>query len=67
MPTKSWYLSRTVWAAIVTILSAGLGLAGLPLSDADSSSLAEALLQIVTAAAGIAALVGRIRASHRIG
>lgn len=65
--TKPWYLSRTIWAALVTILAAGLGLLGVSLADVDQSALVEALLQSVTAVAGLVALVGRLSAKSRIG
>lgn len=65
--TKPWYLSRTIWAALVTILTAGLGLFGVSLADVDQNTLVEALLQSVTAVAGLVALVGRLSAKSRIG
>lgn len=65
--TKPWYLSRTIWAALVTILTAGLSLVGVSLGDLDQSALVEALLQSVTAVAGLVALVGRLSAKSRIG
>lgn len=65
--SKPWYLSRTVWAAIVTIVAAVLGLFGLPLDDLDQVATAEALLQAATAIAGVVALLGRLVATTRIG
>lgn len=65
--TKPWYLSRTIWAALVTILTAALGLFGVSLGDVDQSALVEGLLQAVTAVAGVVALVGRLSARTRIG
>ena len=65
--SKPWYLSRTVWAAIVTIVAAVLGLFGLPLDDLDQTATVEALLQVATAIAGLVALLGRLVATTRIG
>lgn len=65
--SKPWYLSRTVWAAIVTIVAAVLGLFGLPFADLDQAATAEALLQAATATAGVVALLGRLVATTRIG
>lgn len=65
--SKPWYLSRTVWAAIATIVAAVLGLFGLPLNDVDQAATAEALLQVATAIAGMVALLGRLVATTRIG
>jgi hypothetical protein len=65
--TKAWYLSRTVWASIVTILAAALGLFGLPVDGADQAALVDTLLQGVAAIAGAVALFGRLAARNRIG
>ena len=35
--SKPWYLSRTIWAAIVTIVTAILGLFGVPLEGFDEA------------------------------
>ena len=64
---KPWYLSRTVWASIVTVLAAGAGLVGLPLAESEHEAVAETLLQLATAAAGAVALYGRLSARNRIG
>lgn len=67
MAMKPWYLSRTVWAAIVTILMALLGLAGVSLDGFEDAALVETLLQAATAIAGVVALLGRLVARSRIG
>lgn len=63
---KPWYLSRTIWASIVTIAAAAGGLAGLPVEDIDKTATTEYLLQIVTALSGFAALMGRVTATTRL-
>jgi hypothetical protein len=65
--TKPWYLSRTVWASVVTILAASLGLAGEQSGTIDQPALVDAILQVVGAIAGIVALFGRLAARDRIG
>jgi hypothetical protein len=65
--SKPWYLSRTVWAAIVTILTALLGLFGISTDGFDDTALVVTLLQAATAIAGIVALLGRLSARARIG
>ena len=65
--TKPWYLSRTVWAAIVTIVTALCGLFGVTLDSFDDAAMTDALLQSATAIAGVAALFGRLAAKSRIG
>jgi len=65
--TKPWYLSRTIWASLVTVATALGGIAGLPISDADAPVLTDTLLQAITAVSGLIAILGRMRASARIG
>lgn len=64
---KPWYLSRTIWASVVTMLIGAAGVAGLPVNGIDGSSLADTLLQGVTALSGLIAIVGRLWAKERIG
>jgi hypothetical protein len=64
---KPWYLSRTIWASVVTALIGAAGLAGLPIDGIDGSSLTDTLLQAVTALSGVIAIVGRLWARERIG
>lgn len=64
---KLWWQSRTLWGAIVTIASAGLGLAGLDLGDADREALTGLLTSLGAALGGVIAIVGRITAKSRIG
>ena len=60
--TKPWYLSKTIWASLVTIASAVAGMAGLTVAGLDGSALAETILQAVTALSGLAAIIGRLSA-----
>ncbi|MGB3389825.1 MAG: hypothetical protein WBA88_17785 [Pseudaminobacter sp.] len=64
---KPWYLSRTIWASLIAVLSAGGSLVGVPVDDADQAVLADTILQAVAALAGILAIVGRVTAVSRIG
>lgn len=65
--TKPWYLSRTIWASLIAVLSGGASLAGMPVEDADQAVLADTILQAVSALAGMVAILGRLRAVSRIG
>jgi len=65
--SKPWYLSRSIWASLVTILSGAAGLTGLPLDGLDDPALTETLLQAVSAISGLIAIFGRLSAKHRIG
>lgn len=65
--TKPWYLSRTIWASLVTILTAVGGIIGLPLAGIDGTALTDTLLQAITAISGLLAIFGRLNANARIG
>ena len=65
--TKPWYLSRTIWASVITVLSGVAGLSGLPVEDLDHAALVETLLQAGSAISGLIAVFGRLSAKHRIG
>lgn len=65
--TKPWYLSRTIWASLVTIAAAAAGISGIAVAAADQTAIADALLEIVTASAGLIAIFGRLAAKSRIG
>lgn len=65
--SKPWYLSRTIWASIVTVLTGAAGLTGLPIDSVDGQALTETLLQIVSAVSGLVAIFGRLSAKARIG
>lgn len=64
---KPWYLSRTIWASIVTVLTGAAGLTGLPIDGLDNAELTDTLLQAISAVSGLIAVFGRLSAKHRIG
>ena len=64
---KPWYLSRTIWAALVTICTSLFGLLGLPTGAIDNGALTDLVLQLVTGAMGVVAIFGRLSASQKIG
>lgn len=65
--TKPWYLSRTIWASIVTVLTGVGGIIGLPTDEIDNQALVETLLQAISAISGLVAIFGRMAATSRIG
>ncbi len=65
--SKPWYLSRTIWASVITVMAATAGLIGLSVDDADQTVLTDTILQVVTGLAGIVAIVARLSATDRIG
>ncbi|MCR4269219.1 hypothetical protein [Nitratireductor sp. ZSWI3] len=64
--SKPWYLSRTIWASMVTIAAAAAGILGYPVDGLDSAAVSEGLLNAVTAVSGLVAIFGRITAKSRI-
>ena len=65
--SKPWYLSRTIWASLITIVTAAAGILGLPVAGIDNAALADTLLQAITAISGLVAIFGRLGANSRIG
>ncbi|KQZ12966.1 MULTISPECIES: hypothetical protein [unclassified Mesorhizobium] len=65
--SKPWYLSRTIWASIITILTGTAGLTGIPVDGIDSSAFTDTVLQAVSAISGLVAVFGRLSAKERIG
>ena len=43
--SKPWYLSRTIWASLITIVTAAAGILGLPVAGLDNAALTSALLE----------------------
>jgi hypothetical protein len=65
--TKPWYLSRTIWASLVTILTAVAGLVGVPVAGIDNQALTDTILQAVSAISGLVAIFARLSATDKIG
>jgi len=63
---KPWYLSKTIWSALVSVAATLGAMLGLPVDAAGQAALTEAILQTVSALAGIIAILGRVAASSRI-
>lgn len=64
---KPWYLSKTIWAALVSIAATVAAALGVPIEPGTREGLVEAILQLVSAAAGALAILGRMTARTRIG
>lgn len=65
--TKSWYLSRTIWASLVGVVIAAGSLFGLTSSEVDQGLLTDGVVELISAVAGIVAIIGRLRATAKIG
>ena len=59
---KNWYQSKTVWGALVVILSALLRAAGYEFGEAEAAQLTDAASTIATAIGGLLAIYGRLTA-----
>ena len=64
---KNWYQSKTVWSGIVVLVAVVLGQLGFTVDAATQGEIVDTLLAIITAVAGIVAIVGRIKATKQIG
>lgn len=64
---KPWYLSKTIWASVISVACALLGFAGLPSGIIDQGALVDQILQIISALSGVMAIFGRVSAGVRIG
>ncbi|WP_420959912.1 hypothetical protein [Brucella sp. IR073] len=63
---KPWYLSKTIWASAVTLGVSAAGLFGFATDTVDQSTLVETIMQLITAVAGLIAIVGRFHANSRL-
>jgi len=64
---KPWWQSKTLWGAIVTLASATLGVLEYDLAEADREALIGLLTSLGAAVGGLIAIVGRFKATNRIG
>ncbi len=62
--SKPWYMSKTVWGALVAILASILHLGGVELGVAEQGQLLDAVMGIVGSMGGLLAVYGRIMASQ---
>ena len=63
---KPWYLSKTVWASIVTIVLSCSSFFHISTDGIDQGSLTDTMIEFVTALSGIVALFGRVSATTLI-
>jgi len=64
--TKVWYMSLTLWGAIVTVLAAIGGLFGIDIDADTQKQIIEYIVLGASAIGGLMAAYGRIRASKTI-
>lgn len=64
---KQWYLSKTVWGAVIAILASLLPATGLQLDTGTQGQLADNLVSLAGAIGGLLAIYGRLTAEKRLG
>ena len=68
--TKKWYESKTIWGAIITLASIGLGMLGVQIDEQTKQVLINefsALASLVGSIVGtLLAIYGRIKAEKKI-
>ena len=69
--TKPWYASKTIWGAVITVISLFLSLAGIQIDEHTRQVLIDQGTAMATAigafAGSILAIYGRVKANKRIG
>ena len=63
---KQWWQSKTMWAGIVTLVIGLLGSLGLADLEGQQGVIVEKIMQIITAAGGMMAIIGRATAKSEI-
>lgn len=66
MESKPWYLSKTVWGAVIAILASALNLGGYELGVLEQGQLIDGLVALAGSVGGIVAIYGRVVANHSI-
>lgn len=64
---KQWYLSKTVWGALVAIAASLLSGIGFELGADAQGELADDLVSLAGAIGGLIAIYGRLTAEKRLG
>jgi hypothetical protein len=64
---KQWYLSKTVWGALIAILASLMPATGMELDAGVRGQLADDLVSLAGAIGGLLAIYGRLTADKRLG
>jgi hypothetical protein len=63
---KQWYLSKTVWGALLALGASVLQFTGIQVGAADQSSIADSAVAIAGAVGSLIAVYGRVSATSAI-
>ena len=64
--TKSWLASRTIWGGLIAVAAVVAGWAGFNIDPETQGVLTDRILEIVTVAGSILAIVGRVLAMKEV-
>ena len=64
--TKPWYMSRTVWGALIAIAASLANAAGIEIKAGDEGELADILVSAAGTVGGLIAIYGRISARRPV-
>ena len=64
---KAWWQSRAVWGGLVAALAGIGGLFGLNLDEVSQGMVIDAVVQLATVVGALLAVIGRVRATKKIG
>lgn len=66
LQSKPWYMSKTVWASLVSVAATFGSLLGIDVPEETQRQLSDAMLQLVVLSASLMAIFGRLTASATI-
>ena len=64
--TKPWYLSKTIWSSVVTVVASLLGIFGFNISGDMANQAIDLIIMAITALSGMIALYGRVDAEKKL-
>ncbi len=64
---KAWWQSRAVWGGLVAAVAGIGGLFGLNLDEASQGMVVDVAVQMATVVGALIAVIGRVRATKKIG
>lgn len=64
---KPWWASKSVWGGLIAVLASVLAAFGYDIGAQDQQAIVVSAVSIAGAVGGVIAVVGRVKASHRIG